>query len=367
MQGTPPQSTKLGRVMPTSLQTIRRERATIEDVAATAGVSVATVSRALRGLPNVASHTRERIERIATELDYRADPAASRLAAGRSRAIAVAVPMLDGWYFSHVVAGAEVVFAEAGYDTIVVGLGAYGQGRQVLEAAGPIYRRVDGLICVDAALNDHEFIRLRREGMAIVYIGPDGPGVPSLGIDDVEVGRLATRHLLDLGHTRIGVVNGQPEDGSVAPFRRQRGFELAFAEAGLIPDPALYAPGYFDIGGGYEALGMLLDQPDPPTAIFAFSDEMAFGVLWAARERGLSVPDDLSVVGVDDHDGSPVVGLTTVHQDVAEHGAHAARAMIGMLTGGDVTLDRQNAPIRLVERLTTAPPRHLRSARRVGV
>ncbi len=367
MQGTPPQSTKLGRVMPTSLQTIRRERATIEDVAATAGVSVATVSRALRGLPNVASHTRERIERIATELDYRADPAASRLAAGRSRAIAVAVPMLDGWYFSHVVAGAEAVFAEAGYDTIVVGLGAYGQGRQVLEAAGPIYRRVDGLICVDAALNDHEFIRLRREGMAIVYIGPDGPGVPSLGIDDVEVGRLATRHLLDLGHTRIAVVNGQPEDGSVAPFRRQRGFELAFAEAGLIPDPALYAPGYFDIGGGYEALGMLLDQPDPPTAIFAFSDEMAFGVLWAARERGLSVPDDLSVVGVDDHDGSPVVGLTTVHQDVAEHGAHAARAMIGMLTGGDVTLDRQNAPIRLVERLTTAPPRHLRSARRVGV
>ena len=105
---------------------------------------------------------------------------------------------------------------------------------------------------------------------------------------------------------------------------------------------------------------MLLDRPDPPTAVFAFSDEMAFGVLWAARERGLSVPDDLSVVGVDDHDGSPVVGLTTVHQDVAEHGAHAARAMIDMLTGVDVSLERQNAPIRLVERSTTAPPRSLR-------
>lgn len=346
--------------MPASLQTIRRERATIEDVAATAGVSVATVSRALRGLPNVASHTRERIERIATELDYRADPAASRLAAGRSRAIAVAVPMLDGWYFSHVVAGAEAVLADAGYDTIVVGLGAYGAGRQVLEAAGPIYRRVDGLICVDAALNDNEFHRLRSEGMAIVYVGPDGPGVPSLGIDDVEVGRLATRHLLALGHTRIGVINGQPEDGSVAPFRRQRGFELAFAEAGLTPDPTLYAPGYFDIGGGYEALGTLLDRPDPPTAIFAFSDEMAFGALWAARERGLSVPDDLSVVGVDDHDSAPVVGLTTVHQDVAEHGAHAARAMIDILIGREVSLERQNAPIRLAERFTTAPPRQPR-------
>ena len=270
--------------MPVSLQTIRRERATIEDVAASAGVSVATVSRGLRGLPNVASHTRERIERIATELDYRADPAASRLAAGRSRAIAVAVPMLDGWYFSHVVAGVEAVFAEAGYDTIVVGLGAYGAGRPVLEAAGPIYRRVDGLICVDAALNDDEFVRLRSEGMAIVYIGPDGPGVPSLGIDDVEVGRLATSHLLELGHRRIGVVNGQPEDGSVAPFRRQQGFELAFKERGLQPDPSLYAPGYFDIGGGYDALGMLLwTTPTRRPRVFAFSDEMAFGVLWAAR------------------------------------------------------------------------------------
>jgi DNA-binding LacI/PurR family transcriptional regulator len=265
--------------------------------------------------------------------------------------------MLDGWYFSHVVAGVEAVFAEAGYDTIVVGLGAYGEGRAVLEAAGPIYRRVDGLICVDAALSDDEFARLRSEGMAIVYVGPDGPGVPSLGIDDVEVGRIATSHLLELGHRRIGVVNGQPEDGSVAPFRRQQGFELAFKEAGLQPDPSLYAPGYFDIGGGYDALGMLLERPDPPTAVFAFSDEMAFGVLWAARERGLCVPDDLSVVGVDDHDGAPVVGLTTVHQDVAEHGAHAARAMIDMLTGLEVSLERQNAPIRLVERSTTAPPR----------
>jgi LacI family transcriptional regulator, repressor for deo operon, udp, cdd, tsx, nupC, and nupG len=356
MRVASPQSTKLGGAMPVSIQTIRRERATIEDVAASAGVSVATVSRALRGLPNVASHTRERIERIATELDYRADPAASRLAAGRSRAIAVAVPMLDGWYFSHVVAGVEAVFADAGYDTIVVGLGAYGEGRRVLEAAGPIYRRVDGLICVDAALNDDEFVRLRGEGMAIVYIGPDGPGVPSLGIDDVEVGRLATSHLLTLGHRRIGVINGQPEDGSVAPYRRQQGFELAFAEAGLRPDPSLYAPGYFDIAGGYDALRMLFARPDPPTAVFAFSDEMAFGVLWAARELGFSVPDDLSVVGVDDHDGAPVVGLTTVHQDVAEHGAHAARAMIELLSGREVSLERQNAPIRLVQRFTTAPP-----------
>ena len=140
--------------MPPNPTQTRRERATIEDVAAAASVSVATVSRALRGLPNVAGPTRERIEKIAAELSYRADPAASRLAAGRSRAVAVAVPLLDGWYFSHVVAGVEAVFAEAGYDTIIVGIGAQGEGRHVLEVAGPIYRRVDGLICVDVSLTD---------------------------------------------------------------------------------------------------------------------------------------------------------------------------------------------------------------------
>lgn len=344
--------------MPPSLNTVRRERATIEDVAASAGVSVATVSRALRGLPNVAIQTRERIERVAIELDYRADPAASRLAAGRSRAIAVAVPMLDGWYYSHVVAGVEAVFAEAGYDTIVVGLGAPGEGRRVLEAAGPIYRRVDGLICVDVLLTDDEIERLRRERMAIVYVGPDGPGIPSLGIDDVEVGRLATSYLIALGHRRIALMHGQPDDtiSFVVPHRRQQGFEQAFADAGLEPDRSLYVPGYFDIEGGFDALGALLDRPDPPTAIFAFSDEMAFGALWAARERGVSVPRQLSIVGVDDHDGAPVVGLTTVHQDVPEHGARAARTVIEMLTEREFSLERQNAPIRLIERMTTARP-----------
>jgi LacI family repressor for deo operon, udp, cdd, tsx, nupC, and nupG len=335
------------------------KRATIEDVAAAAGVSVATVSRALRGLPNVAIHTRERIELIADDLDYRADPAASRLAAGRSRAIAVAVPMLDVWYHSHVVAGVEAVCAEAGYDTVVVGIGAPREGRRVLDVAGPIYRRVDGLICVDVRLTDHELERLQNERMAIVYIGPDGgPGIPSLGIDDVAVGKLATRHLLGLGHRRIALIHGQPDDpySFTVPHRRQQGYESALREAGIEPDPALVAPGYFAIEGGYDALNVLLDLADPPTAVFAISDETAFGALWAARERGIDVPRDISVIGVDDHDNAPVVGLTTVHQDVPEHGAHAARMVFDILTGVELTTERQNAPIRLLERSTTAPP-----------
>lgn len=345
--------------MPANPVTQRRERATIEDVASAAGVSVATVSRALRGLPNVAAPTRERIEKIATELNYRADPAASRLAAGRSRAVAVAVPLLDGWYFSHVVAGAEAVFAEAGYDTIIVGIGAQGEGRHVLEVAGPIYRRVDGLICVDVSLTDDELNRLHGERMSVVYVGHDSPLVPCLGIDDIEVGRLATSHLIELGHRRIGMINDLPDDvlGYVVPRKRRWGYELAHRDAGLPIDPALSAPGSFTMEGGYQAMNALLDLDDPPTAVFSFSDEMAFGALWAARDRGVSVPDDLSIVGVDDHDVSGLLELTTVHQDVPEHGARAARTMVDLLAGNEVERARQNAAIRLIGRRTTAPPR----------
>jgi LacI family repressor for deo operon, udp, cdd, tsx, nupC, and nupG len=269
------------------------------------------------------------------------------------------VPMLDVWYHSHVVAGVEAVCAEAGYDTVVVGIGAPQEGRRVLDVAGPIYRRVDALICVDVRLTDDELGRLQNERMAIVYIGPDGgPGIPSLGIDDVEVGKLATRHLIELGHRRIGLIHGQPDDpfSFTVPHRRQRGYEAALREVGIEPDPELVAPGYFAIEGGYDALNMLLDLPQPPTAVFAISDETAFGAMWAARERGVAVPHDLSIIGVDDHDNAPVVGLTTVHQDVPEHGAHAARMVFDMLTGADPPAWRQNAPIRLIERTTTAPP-----------
>jgi DNA-binding LacI/PurR family transcriptional regulator len=273
--------------------------------------------------------------------------------------VAVAVPLLDGWYFAHVVAGAEAVFAEAGYDTIIVGIGAQGEGRHVLEIAGPIYRRVDGLICVDVSLTDDELGRLQNERMEVVYVGHDNDSIPCMGIDDVEVGRLATQHLIDLGHRRIALINGQPDDvlGFVVPHKRQQGYESAHLHAGLTPDPSLQMPGYFTIEGGYQALSRLLELPDPPTAVLSFSDEMAFGALWAARDRGVQVPHDLSIVGVDDHDLSVLLDLTTVHQDVAEQGALAARTMIELLAGREVPSARQNTEVRLIERGTTAAPR----------
>ena len=320
-------------------------------------MSVATVSRALRNLPNVAASTRARVEAAAAELDYHADPAASRLATGRSRSVAVVVQLLNGWYSSHVVAGVEAVCAEAGYDTIVVGVGPGSRDCNVFSAADAIHRRVDAIIFVDVRVSSEELAALAEQSLALVSVGHELPQIPSVGIDDVEVGRLAAQHLIDLGHRRIGLINGPDELPFIVPHHRQNGFEAALRSAGIEPDPSLFVAGNFTVQDGADALHALMDRADPPTAIFALADEMAFGVILAAEERGVKIPDDVSLVGVDDHDFAPVVGLTTVHQDVAEHGARAARLVVTQLGHDHGLVDTEPAAIRLVVRRTTAPPR----------
>ena len=332
----------------------RRTRATIEDVATAAGVSVATVARALRDLPNVADSTRARVQEAAEQLEYRADPAASRLAAGKSRSVAVVVQLLNGWYSSHVVAGVEAVCAEAGYDTIVIGVGPGSQGRDVFSGAAAIHRRVDAIIFVDVRVSAAELRAIQEQSLVVASVGHELPNVPSVGIDDVEVGRIAAQHLIDLGHRRIGLINGPEDLPFLVPHHRQVGFEKAMRSAGLEPDPSLYVPGNFTIQDGADALRVMMDRDDPPTAIFALADEMAFGVILAADELGWRIPEDFSLVGVDDHDVAAVVGLTTVHQDVAEHGARAARLVVRQLAHGEKPAHTEPAPVRLIRRRTTA-------------
>lgn len=334
--------------------TSRAARATIEDVAAAAGVSVATVSRALRDLPNVAESTRTRVREAAERLEYRADPAASRLAAGRSRSVAVVVQLLNGWYSSHVVAGVEAVCAEAGYDTLVIGVGRGLHDRDVFAGSEAIHRRVDAIIFVDVPVSPTQLASL-EQSLVVASVGHELPQLPSVGIDDVEVGRIATQHLIDLGHRRIGLVNGPDTEPFVVPRHRQTGHEAALRDAGIEIDERLYVAANFTIQDGADALDHLMQLDDPPTAIFALADEMAFGVLQAARARGLRVPDDLSVIGVDDHDVAEVVDLTTIHQDVAEHGARAARLVVEQLAGNEVDVHQPWAPVRLVVRATTGP------------
>ncbi len=331
-------------------------RVTIEDVAADAGVSVATVSRALRDLPNVAPSTRERVRAVADGLGYRAHPHASRLAAGRTMTIGMAVPILGTWYFSQVIAGAEAVLSERGYDLLLMSCDSEERRRRLLAGDGGFAGRVDGIVLVDLPLSEAEAEQLVEDGRAAVTVGHRTEAVPSITIDNRSAAAMATRHLLHLGHTEVGLI-WAPSETSLrfdVPAQRRVGYLQALEEFGLRARPEREVAGDFSIDGGAEAMSELLAAGQPPTAVFAISDEMGFGALRMSRDLGLRVPQDISIVGFDDHEVSEVIGLTTMRQPVVDFGAIAARALLAQLEGAASSVEHVVSPTRLVVRTTSA-------------
>jgi DNA-binding LacI/PurR family transcriptional regulator len=333
--------------------------ATIEDVARAARVSVATVSRALRGLPNVAPSTRARVVAAATQLEYVADPTASRLAGGRRMVIGLVVPMLGQWYFAKLFSGVEAVAAISGYDVLPLSTSGPGGVERFVEQL-PFRKRVDGLILAEAQLDEAQFQTIKAGGVPLVTLGSHTPEVWGLAVDNVAAARLAVGHLTGLGHARIALIGGIEDD----PFRfsvpvdRFAGYQEALVAAGLEQDPELVVPGNFSAEGGAEAMHALLALREPPTAVFACSDEMAIGAMQVARDAGLRIPEDLSVIGIDDHDLAAYVGLTTIRQDVIGQGERLAQLLLERIVqadeaGADV---HEVHPTRLVVRRTTAAP-----------
>jgi LacI family transcriptional regulator, repressor for deo operon, udp, cdd, tsx, nupC, and nupG len=339
--------------------------ATIEDVAAHAQVSVATVSRALRGLPNVAPSTRDRVLDAARTLHYVADPSAARLASGRSVAVGLVVPMLGQWYYATAFSGVESVLTASGYDLLPYTTSGPGGPDRFLEQL-PFRKRVDGLIVIDVPVLGDSLTRVIEEGVTVVTVGQRTDVASSLETENVAAARLAVGHLVGLGHRRIALIGGLDDDpfGFSAPRDRRRGYLDALAAADLEADPALQVPGNFSLEGGAEAMHRLLHLDAPPTAIFAMSDEMAIGAAQVARDAGLSVPEDLSIVGFDDHDVSAYVGLTTVRQDVLGAGERAAGLLLDHLAGRRTDAVHETVATRLVVRRTTGPPPRARRGRR---
>jgi LacI family transcriptional regulator, repressor for deo operon, udp, cdd, tsx, nupC, and nupG len=335
--------------------------ATIDDVARRAQVSVATVSRALRGLPNVAPSTRQRVLHAAQELHYVADPSASRLAGGRTNTIALVVPMLGQWFYSRIFSGVEGVLAAAGYDVLPFTLSGPG-GRDRFVARLPFRKRVDALLLVDAPLRDEQFAEVLAAAPRAVTVGVRHDGVPSLQLDNVGAARLAVGHLTGLGHLRVAMIGGAADDpfGFPAPKERAQGYRQALADAGLEAADELEVSGNFSLQGGAEAMQRLLTLDDPPTAVFACSDEMAIGAMQVAQDAGLRVPANLSIVGFDDHEVAEFVGLTTIRQDVGGLGERAAQLLLELMRQPEQPAPASAAhliqPTRLVVRRTTGPP-----------
>lgn len=336
----------------------RRQQPTIDDVATEAGVSVATVSRALRGLPNVAPATRARVLEAAARLSYRPDPNAARLAAGRTTTVGMAVPFVHRWYFAQVIGGVEGVLAPAGYDLMLYAIDGEDARRRFLAEAMPFRKRVDGLIVVDLHVSERETDELARTGVHLVTVGRRTERFPSVTIDNRAGATAAVEHLVGLGHRRIAYVGDTDEHplGFAVPELRRDAYRLALGRHGLEVRPDWEVPGGFTIDGGVEAGRRLLAATPRPTAVFTASDEMAMGVLIAARELGVRVPDEVSVVGFDDHDAARPLGLTTVRQPAFAEGAAAAGLLLDEMAGHGTSPGRWEAPVELVVRDTTAPP-----------
>jgi DNA-binding LacI/PurR family transcriptional regulator len=323
------------------------------DIARAAGVSMATTSRALNDLPGVAPSTREKVLRVAEQLAYVVSPEASALSGGLTGRVAVVVPHLSRWFFGEMLNGIESVLRTAQLDLMLYHVGE-AENRESFFRLLPARRKVDAVLVVGFPVNQAEQQRLSLMGVEIVAAGGQSAPYPYVSIDDAKAGAQAVNHLLHLGHRRIAMIDAiDPHAGEWPIDGRARAYTEAM-RAGPDFDPELFVRVPWGAESGAEAMADLLTLPEPPTAVFAHSDEIAFGALRTVRQAGLRIPQDISVVGVDDHPLAAQLDLTTIGQDVVKQGELAARMVIDALSGQPVV--STVLPTRLVPRGSTAPP-----------
>lgn len=332
---------------------------TIYDVARRAGVSPATVSKVLSNTPYVSESTRERVLDVVRELDYVPSLAARSLSRSRTSILGLVFPYAPDYLFHdpHLMTfmlGADEAAAARDYSLLIFAAHSpadpAGGLRRLLKA-----RFVDGAILVGTRSILATAADLRYRTYPTVTLGYESPygSAHTVHADDRHGGMLAARHLLDLGHRRIGLISGPEEITAVT--ERIAGFRTVLAGHGVDVEPGLTSQGDFTFQSGCAAAERLLSMPDRPTAVFAVNDRMALGVMWCAQQHGLAVPGDLSVIGFDDIEAAAfsTPPLTTVRQPSSEMGRLAAQRVFDLLDHGKDGLESVVLPVTLVVRSST--------------
>jgi LacI family transcriptional regulator len=328
----------------------------MRDVAERAGVSVTTVSHVINETRPVSDELRERVLVAINELGYQPNILARSLRRGKTHTIGMIVPDSANPFFAEVARGIEDTSFKHGYNLVLCNSDG-DLSKETIYIDVLTEKRVDGILFVAAGTSTEHIRSLRERGMPLVVVDRELPGVAvdSVLTDNARGGWLATSHLIELGHRRIGCITG-PSD--VTPSAdRITGYRQALREAGIPLDAALIVKGDFQFESGYRAAHQLLAMDDPPTAFFACNDLMAVGAISAALERGYRVPIDLSVVGFDD---VPLASfnnppLTTIAQPKYEMGVLAATMLLERLGDGDMAPRRQLLDTSLLIRQSTAP------------
>jgi len=329
-------------------------RVTITEIARQAGVSVPTVSRVVNGRSDVSPKTRARVEQLLQQYGYRKRPTASGTGAAL---LDLVFNDLDSPWAVEIIRGVEEVAHAAGVGTVVSAIhGRSGDAREWMRNLRA--RASDGVILVTSFLEPVLHEELRILGVPLVVVDPAGSpalDAPTIGAANWSGGMAATEHLLSLGHRRIALIAGPPR--LLCSRARFDGYRAALEGAGLGVDDSLVVPGDFHPESGFNGCNALLDLPEPPTAIFAASDQMALGAIEALRRRGLRVPEDMSLVGFDD---LPEVRwsappLTTIRQPLADMGKLAVRTVLRLARDEQPDSPRVELGTELVIRASTAP------------
>jgi len=329
----------------------------LKDIAARAGVSLATVSNVVNGYRPVAEETRRRVQRAIDELGYTPNLSARHLRRGRTGIIALAIPELDNPYFAELAGAAIREAAGLGY-TLVMEDTAADRDRELMLIDGSRRHIVDGLIFSPVRISREEVLA-KPPAIPMVLIGEGVYDVPHdhIAIDNIAASHVAVQHLVSLERHRIAFVGAQAGDTRQSAHLRLRGYREALAGAGLPYDPALAVPtADFGRRDGLRAMRDLLALPEPPDAVFAYNDLIAIGAIRAVLEAGLRIPDDIAIIGIDDIEegrfSTPT--LTTISPDKEHIGRLAVRALVARIEGKPVTppYDVQ-PPFRLVTREST--------------
>jgi DNA-binding LacI/PurR family transcriptional regulator len=330
---------------------------TIAELAERAGVSTATVSKVINGRSQVAAETRAVVEELIRKYGYRRQ----RRRGSASRPLEVVFHELAGDYPIEVIKGVQQVAQQHHLAVVISELhGSHTPGHNWLEDV--LGRRPSGVITVFSELSDSQRRQLATRQIPVVVMDPAGEpglGVPSVGAANWSGGLLATRHLLELGHRRIGMISGPAY--ALSGRARVDGYRAALDMAGIPADRTLIRPGDFQIEDGITGTRELMRLKDPPTAIFACNDGQATGVYWAAHELGMRIPDELSVIGFDDMPAMrwAIPPLTTIRQPLTEMAATAATMLVALVQERPLAQSRIELGTELVIRGSTATPREM--------
>ncbi len=309
-------------------------RVSIKDIAKVAGVSHSTVSRALSGSPLVNAETKSRIQSLAREMGYSPDAQARSLVMGRTLTLGVVVTRLTDPFIAEIVQAIEDTAHEYGYSVVLASSSAESE-REIAAVEMLHSKRVDGVIVTSSRVGALYQQYLDRLGVPVVLINShreeQGPYTFSITVDNRHGGYLATRHLLDLGHDCVAYVTGPANHSD--DLERMKGYCQALTEVGIEFQPELVVPGTGRVEGGEIAFSRLMDLKHPPTGVFCYNDMTAIGLLRAARVSGLSIPEELSIVGFDDIPFASYVNppLTTIAQPISQMGWQAVKMVLALI------------------------------------